>query len=256
MARHRPTAQPPGTRRDLPSWGRDAPATDTEVTMGTIARHAHRTDPRGTGRPGGFTFVEVLVTTIVLGLLTALVIPSFLGTRDRANGATAESLLRVGATAVETASVGARRLRRPDDRRAAGPRARRHLDGGSRRGRHRGRDHPQRRERQRLHPHHHRRLRGRLHPREGPHVPADRHADLRSGLHLVTRCPPGRVVGVRGPRPVSAPPAEQDQPNQAATEQKKKLIDVITIITKVAVCKSVDMKDGKDRSTWEQIFIT
>ena len=73
--------------------------------MGTIARHAHRTDPRGTGRPGGFTFVEVLITTIVLGLLTALVIPSFLGTRDRANGATAESLLRVGATAVETASV-------------------------------------------------------------------------------------------------------------------------------------------------------
>lgn len=73
--------------------------------MGTIATHTRRTQPRRDGRPGGFTFVEVLVTTIVLGLLTALVIPSFLGTRDRATDATAESLLRVGATAVETASV-------------------------------------------------------------------------------------------------------------------------------------------------------
>ncbi len=54
---------------------------------------------------GGFTFVEVLLVTIVLGLLAALAIPSFLGTRDQATGATAEALLRTGASAVETASV-------------------------------------------------------------------------------------------------------------------------------------------------------
>lgn len=57
------------------------------------------------GGARGFTFVEVLVTTIVLGLLAALVIPSFLGTRDRATGASAQSLLRMGATAMESASV-------------------------------------------------------------------------------------------------------------------------------------------------------
>jgi prepilin-type N-terminal cleavage/methylation domain-containing protein len=73
--------------------------------MDTVATQGLRQQTARTRRPGGFTFIEVLVTTIVLGLLAALVIPTFLGTRDRANGATAESLLRVGATAMETASV-------------------------------------------------------------------------------------------------------------------------------------------------------
>ncbi|MGE4031865.1 MAG: type II secretion system protein [Thermoleophilia bacterium] len=64
-----------------------------------------RSTGAGMQRTGGFTFVEVLLVTIVLGLLAALAIPSFLGTRDQATGATAEALLRTGASAVETASV-------------------------------------------------------------------------------------------------------------------------------------------------------
>jgi type IV pilus assembly protein PilA len=60
---------------------------------------------RGADRRGGFTFVELLVAMIMLGLLAALAIPAFLGTRDTATGASAQSLLRIGATAVETASV-------------------------------------------------------------------------------------------------------------------------------------------------------
>lgn len=62
-----------------------------------------RTGGRGVKR--GFTFVEVLITTIVLALLAAVMIPSLLGTRDRATGASAQSLLRVGATAMESAAV-------------------------------------------------------------------------------------------------------------------------------------------------------
>lgn len=53
----------------------------------------------------GFTFVEMLVTMIVIGLLAAIMIPTFLGQREKAQGATAESLLRTGSSAVEAASV-------------------------------------------------------------------------------------------------------------------------------------------------------
>ncbi len=60
---------------------------------------------RGGDRRGGFTFVELLVAMIMLGLLAAIAIPSFLGTRDTATGASAQSLLRMGATAYETAAV-------------------------------------------------------------------------------------------------------------------------------------------------------
>lgn len=60
---------------------------------------------RRRGGQEGFTFVELAVAAVVVGLLAALMIPAFLGTRDRASAATAKSLLRTGASAVEAASV-------------------------------------------------------------------------------------------------------------------------------------------------------
>lgn len=57
------------------------------------------------GRQAGFSFVEVLIVTIMIGLLAAIAIPSFLGTRDQATGASAQSLLRTAASAVESAAV-------------------------------------------------------------------------------------------------------------------------------------------------------
>jgi type IV pilus assembly protein PilE len=55
----------------------------------------------------GFSFVELLVAMVVLALLAALAIPAFAGQRVKAGDAAAKSLLRSGATAVETAAVGA-----------------------------------------------------------------------------------------------------------------------------------------------------
>lgn len=52
----------------------------------------------------GFTFVEVLVVTIMIGLIAALVIPAVLGAREQATDAAAKALLRTGASAVETAA--------------------------------------------------------------------------------------------------------------------------------------------------------
>ena len=53
----------------------------------------------------GVTFVEVLVVTIIIGLLAAVVIPSVLGQQEKAQGGAAQSLLRNGASAIESASV-------------------------------------------------------------------------------------------------------------------------------------------------------
>jgi type IV pilus assembly protein PilA len=49
----------------------------------------------------GFSFIELLVTTIILGLLAAIVIPAVLGQRERAESSTAKALLRTGAGALE-----------------------------------------------------------------------------------------------------------------------------------------------------------
>lgn len=56
-------------------------------------------------RQSGFTFVEMLVTVIMIGLLSAIMIPVFLGSREKAAGATAEALLRTGAATVEAVAV-------------------------------------------------------------------------------------------------------------------------------------------------------
>ncbi len=53
----------------------------------------------------GMTFVEVLVVTVIIGLLAAVLIPSVLGQQEKAQGGAAQSLLRTGASAVESASV-------------------------------------------------------------------------------------------------------------------------------------------------------
>ena len=55
----------------------------------------------------GFTLIEVLIVTVMVGLLAALVIPTFLGQRQKAEGATAQALLRSGAATLESASVDA-----------------------------------------------------------------------------------------------------------------------------------------------------
>jgi type IV pilus assembly protein PilA len=71
------------------------------ATERTIQRRRRR------GPQEGVSFIEVMVTTLVIGLLAAVVIPSFLGVRDEAGEATASSLIRTAASAVESASVDA-----------------------------------------------------------------------------------------------------------------------------------------------------
>jgi type IV pilus assembly protein PilA len=54
------------------------------------------------GADRGFTLVEVLVVMVILGLLAAIAVPSFVGQRNKAHDASAKTSVRTAATALET----------------------------------------------------------------------------------------------------------------------------------------------------------
>jgi type IV pilus assembly protein PilA len=79
---------------------------DTRSWSDSVRHATVQTLPKGTDDERGFTLIEILVVILIIGILAAIAVPSFLNQRSKANDAGAKVVARTAETAIESYATG------------------------------------------------------------------------------------------------------------------------------------------------------